>query len=310
MSNKTKSNKIPLSIKTVLKFDDIDDTKEAIDVLSAEQESLPILQKIGPYLAGMTAFLIGLVLFFPLNEFVDQYIAGIQLPKNRLEFQSFDISNFGNVEIENLKVSFPTSDTQQDQEQYLKIPFIEGEISLWSLLFSDTIDARLFANSFELDISPDYSLSFRGSDISLIAEGENLKKDLKAFDGLIQFNAVNILGSSDIILPTIGEELGEFMISNMIAEIETKKGVLNFRNFQIESSLGKIQISGNLSRSLKEGINLTITMNPTPLFQKYSKFNLEYNLKNTFQILHDDGRLVYICQNSFQNCKFQKVGVQ
>ena len=258
--------------------------------------------------------MVGLVWFFPLKEIANEFIAAIDFKDSRLEFQDFDISSLGNIEIEGLKFSSPASNpelSQGNQDHYFKIPFVEGEISLFDLLFLDTINSRFSANTFELNLSSDHSLSFKGSDITLIMEGQGLesdsKNDLENLDILLQLNAVNILGIYDSILPFIGEKLGEFTISNMVTEVKIKRGILHFKNFHIESSLGTVQISGSLPASLTGGQgNLTITINPAPLLQKYSKFNLEYNLKNTLQILHDDGRLIYICRNSLGNCQFQQ----
>ena len=307
MENEFKKTQTPLSVKEALK---INENADLIGELDLKKEKFSILQKIAPYIIGFIAFLFGIILFFPLEEFTNRFIATAGPLGNQLEFQDLSISKLGDFEIKNLQYSFLRTKPQPFQENQhfsLEIPSIEGEISLFKLLLLNTIDSRFSTNSFELNISSDNLLFFKGSDLAVIIKGENFKNITKDFDGLIQINAVNILGNYDIILPTIGEKLGEFTISNVIAEAIVKRGIINFKNFQIESSLGTMQVSGSLPTSLSRGpINLTITIYPAPLLKKYSEFNLEYNLKNTLQMLHDDGSLIYTCKDSFDNCHFQK----
>ena len=307
MEKEFEKTRAPLSTKEALK---IDENEISVEELDSPKAKFSILQKIAPYLVGSLAFLFGLVLFFPLEEFTNRFIATVGPLGNQLEFQDLSISKLGNFEVKNLRYSFLRTQSQPSQGNQrfsLKIPSVEGEISFFKLLLSDTIDSRFSASSFELNILSDHSLFFKGADLAVIIKGKNFKNIPKNFDGSIQVNAVNILGNYDIILPTIGEELGEFTITNIIAEATVKRGIISFKNFQIESSLGTVKVSGSLPASLSQGpINLTVTIYPAPLLKKYSEFNLEYNLKNTLQMLHDDGSLIYICKDSFDNCHFQK----
>ena len=284
---------------------DIDEESPSLEELMPKE---PVWQKLGPYIAGFMSFLIGLLLFVPIDDLALESMRKLNVGEGPPQADHISISIFGGFEVNNFVLNVPSKNnvhTPGDGKNLVKSNLIEGDISLLSFFLFDTLDAKINIKNFHLNFISDLLLSLKGERLQIIFEGKNLKNGITAGNGKLQLNGVDLLGNYDGIIPGVGEKLGNFIINNIIGEIQLKFGVLSIKDFYIESSLGKLKVSGTLGISNPARTNLILVIEPKGFIRKYAKNNIEVLLKS-MGYLDDDGKIFYECHGGFSNCTFRK----
>ncbi len=299
----TKPKEAPL-VRSALQIN-IDEGFPKVEELVAKKT---IWQKIGPYVTGFVSFLIGLILFMPIDDLALESMDKIDLGEGPPQVDSISISFWGGFEVGNFVLNFPAKNNLGSQghgKNFLKSSLIEGNTSFLSFFLFDTLDSEIKIKNFALDFTSDFLFSLRGEQLRIIFEGEGLKNGLAVGNGKLQLNGVDLLGNYDGIVPAVGEKLGVFVINNLIGEVQLSSGVLSIKDLRIESSLGELKVNGVLGISNSAQTNLILTIEPWGFMRKYAKNNMEPLLKN-MGYLYDDGKMFYECHGGFSNCNFRK----
>ncbi len=302
MSNK-KLKDIPL-VSSALQID----INQKINPLEKPAKKTLIWEKIGIYALGLMSFLIGIFIFLPLDDLALEGIKSLNLGKNGPQFSHISLSLLGNFKAKKFTMNIPnigSSNIQKIDKNIFDSKLLEGDISLLGALLFNTLNSKITMHNFNLDLTSDLLLSIRGEAIHMIFEIVHFSKGINSIRGKVQFNGIDLLGNYSGIVPGIGEQLGDFLISNIIGEIQIKSKVLRIKDFRIESNLADIKLKGTLGLSNPTRTNLTFIINPSGFIQKYAENNIEPLLKN-LGFLHDDGKIFYECRNGLKNCAFRK----
>ena len=284
---------------------DVDQDIPSLEELASQKS---IWSKLGPYIAGFVSFLLGLILFMPLDDFALESIGQIDLGKGAAHADKVLISILGSLDIRNFSLNLPSIDGSKaatGKSNHLKSNIIEGDISLLGFLLFDTLSAKVSIKGLILDLTSSLLLSLKGEELQIIFDGSNLKSGIASAEGKLQMNGINLIGNYDQVIPGVGEKLGAFIISNLIGEMNLKSGVLKIKDFRIESNISEIKASGSIGISNSSRTSLRIEIDPSALIRKYAENNIEPLLKN-LGYLHDDGKMFYECQGGLSNCKFKQ----
>jgi type II secretion system protein N len=242
------------------------------------------LKRIAPFAAGFTAFILGLLIFAPLESYA--YLALRQLGATgvHVEIGELKLSTFGKFKAQSIRIPLGNSG---DNQAALKIAEAKGNIGLVAAL-RDKYNGKAEA----------VILSFSKGDIDLKIDSLEITADLeqkksggttKALNGTISLQATaakvaykeNKYLHEEIVVPFLQIVL-KLRVQNNIIAIETGEAM---------GRLVNAQIKGSITLGPQTELNLNLLLQPTDEFyQKYQDKDPKTLLRFA-GVLQDDGRI-------------------
>jgi type II secretion system protein N len=250
------------------------------------------LKRAAPFAAGIVAFLIGVLLFAPLEAYAFILLRQLGATGVRVDIGDLSLSALGRFKAQSVKV--PLSGDNEKQG-VLKIAEIKGKIALLGAILSDKYDAETEAVILSFS-KGDFGLKVDSLEITSALEHAKSGGTGKMLNGSLSMTAEsaqvtyreNKYLKEEIVIPFLKIVLKCRAHQNAIA-IETGEAMGRLINAQIK---------GTITLSAQTDINLNIILKPTnEFFEKYQdkdprtllKFagilqevgRIEFNLKGT-----------------------------
>ncbi len=253
----------------------------------ADRSIARTLKRIAPFAAGIAAFLIGVLLFAPLEAYAFLALRQMGASGVHIEIGDLALSTFGRFKAESLKI--PLSG-DSDKQGVLKIAEAKGRISLLGAIMGDKYDAEIEAVILSFS-KGDFSLKI--DSLELVSALEQVKSGgtQKVLNGNVSLTAEsaqvtyreNRFLKEEIVIPFLKIVLKCRAQQNNIA-IETGEAMGRLINAQIR---------GSVTLGAQTDLNLNITLRPTnEFFEKYQDKDPRTLLKFA-GVLQEDGRIEF-----------------
>ncbi|MBS0616564.1 MAG: type II secretion system protein GspN [Spirochaetes bacterium] len=251
----------------------------------SEKSLLNRLRRFLPYAVGVGAFILGLVIFAPIEAYA--YLALRQLSATgvRVDVEELKLSPFGRFSAESIKIPLGG---EQDKQHSFQIAELTGRIALLDALMSDKFDATADATIISF-AKGDFKLKIDTLEIISKLEQSKSGGTHKTMSG-----SVSLQGESAQATYRENKFLKEDIVLPFLKIILKLRAQQN--NFQIETceAIGRLinaQVKGTFSVGQQTDLNLNIILKPTEEFyQKYQDKDPKTLLKFA-GVLQDDGRI-------------------
>lgn len=239
-----------------------------------------------PFLAGLAAFLVGLVWFAPLESYTILALRQLAATGYHVEVGDISISAFGRYKVESLKVPL----AEGEKQGMLKIAEAKGQVALLSALLGDKYDLTTEAVILSFQ-KGDFSLKIDSLEIQSLLEQAKSGGTEKLLNGTLNIEATsaqvtykeNRFLKEEIVVPFLKIAIKARAQQNQVA-IETGDAMGRLVNAQIRGSV-------NLGQQTE--LNLNLVIKPTEEFyQKYQDKDPKTLLKFA-NVLQDDGRIEF-----------------
>ncbi len=246
-----------------------------------------VLKRFAPFLAGLAAFLVGLVWFAPLEAYTILALRQLAASGYHVEVGDLSISAFGHFKVESLKIPL-AGDT--DKQGTLKIAEAKGRVALLSALLGDKYDLTTEAVILSF-AKGDFALKIDSLEIRSLLEQTKSGGTGKLLNGTVSIEAEsaqvtykeNRYLKEEIVVPFLKIVLKASAQQNQVA-IESGEAM---------GRLVNAQIRGSLNLGAQTELNLNLVIKPTEEFyQKYQDKDPKTLLKFA-NILQDDGRIEF-----------------
>jgi type II secretion system protein N len=253
----------------------------------AEMSIARTLKRIAPFAAGIGAFLIGVLLFAPLESYTFLALRQMGAGGIHIEIGDLSLSTFGRFKAESIKV--PLSG-DSDKQGVLKIAEAKGRISLLGAIMGDKYDADTEAVILSFS-KGDFSLKIDSLELASALEQVKSGGTQKVLNGTISLTAEsaqvtyreNRFLKEEIVIPFLKIVLKCRAQQNNIA-IDTGEAMGRLINAQIR---------GSVTLGQQTDLNLNITLRPTnEFFEKYQDKDPRTLLKFA-GVLQEDGRIEF-----------------
>lgn len=245
------------------------------------------LKRFAPVLAGLAAFLVGLVWFAPLEAYTILALRQLAASGYHVEVGDLAISAFGRYKVESLKIPLAGDG---DKQGNLKIAEAKGRVALLSALLGDKYDLTTEAVILSF-AKGDFALKIDSLEIKSLLEQTKSGGTGKLLNGTVSIEAEsaqvtykeNRFLKEEIVLPFLKIVLKARAQQNQVA-IETGEAM---------GRLVNAQIRGSLNLGPQTELNLNLVIKPTEEFyQKYQDKDPKTLLKFA-NVLQDDGRIEF-----------------
>lgn len=245
------------------------------------------VKRVLPYAAGVAAFVIGLLLFAPLEAYA--YLALRQLGATgvHVDIGELSLSVFGKFKAQSIKIPLG-NDTQKDG--ILKIAEAKGRASLLGALTGDKFDANAEA----------VILSFSKGDFAINVDSLEVVSALiqaksggtgKAMNGTLSIQA-----ESAQVTYTETKYLKEKIVLPFLKIVLKCRAQENRISIETGEAMGRyvnVQIRGSVTLAAQTELSLNLVLRPTnEFYEKYQDKDLRTLLKFA-NILQDDGRIEF-----------------
>ena len=245
------------------------------------------LKRIAPFAAGLAAFLLGLLIFAPLEAYAYLALRHVGASGVHVDVSDLSLSIFGKFKAQSIKI--PLS-ADAEKGGVLKIAEAKGNASIIGFLTGDKYDAT--AEAVILSFSRgDFGIKIDSLEIvSALAQAKtggttkalNGDFSITAESAQITYKETKYL-KEDIVVPFLKIVLKCRAQDNRIA-IETGDALGRLINMQMR---------GSLTLGPQTELSLNLVLRPTEEFyQKYQDKDLRTLLKFA-NILQDDGRIEF-----------------
>ncbi|AFM14572.1 hypothetical protein [Turneriella parva] len=245
------------------------------------------LKKASPYAAGVAAFLIGLLIFAPLEAYAMLALRQLGASGVHVDIADLSLSVFGRFRAESIKIPFGN---ETDKQAALKIAEAKGKISTLGILLGDKYDAHAEAVIFSF-AKGDFGLKIDSLEITSALEQTKSGGTQKTLNGSFQIEAEsaqvtykeNKFLKEEIVIPFLKVTL----------KATAQQNVLKIDQGEAMGRLINAQIRGSVSMGTQTELSLNIILKPTnEFFEKYQDKDLRTLLKFA-NVLQDDGRLEF-----------------
>lgn len=262
------------------------------------------LKRIAPFAAGIAAFLIGLLLFAPLESYA--FIALRQLGASgiQVEIGELSLSTFGRFKAQSIKI--PLSG-EGDKQGVLKLAEAKGKIGLLGAITGDKFDAE--AEAVILSFAKgDFDLKIDSLELSSALEQVKSGGTGKLLNGTFSLNAESAVVKyretkylkEEIVIPFL----------KIILKCRAQQNNIAIENGEAMGRLINAQIKGSVTLGPQTDLNLQITLKPTnEFFEKYQDKDPRTLLKFA-GILQDDGRIEFRVKGSMTQPVIEAVTVK
>jgi len=280
--------------KKTKKIDEIDNAHFGTDLVADEKAILAKPGRFrkawllaGPIFTGIFFFITGLIIFFPKDDIFQSILAKARFQGYPVYIDKTSISLTGNYEFE--RFSYDLKSSLTSNENQIKMAYMNGHLSFWSLLFDNTIDFEQTARGVfvPLDVA-----TFSGGDWNFLANLENVKDGMDKISGKLNIGILNSMVkiplSLPVVLPGIGDSIQtNIRRGNLNGRLQT--GALIFDISEIDSDLARVIIQGRILLNNQNQINLQVIIFPTQQFFELSPGIKE--LLENFGYLQKDGKI-------------------
>lgn len=245
------------------------------------------LKKASPYAAGVAAFLIGLLIFAPLEAYAMLALRQLGASGVHVDIADLSLSVFGRFRAESIKIPFGN---ETDKQAALKIAEAKGKISTLGILLGDKYDAHAEAVIFSF-AKGDFGLKIDSLEITSALEQTKSGGTQKTLNGSFQIEAEsaqvtykeNKFLKEEIVIPFLKVTL----------KATAQQNVIKIDQGEAMGRLINAQIRGSVSMGTQTELSLNIILKPTnEFFEKYQDKDLRTLLKFA-NVLQDDGRLEF-----------------
>jgi hypothetical protein len=253
----------------------------------AERTWQATLKKASPYAAGVAAFLLGLLIFAPLEAYAMLALRQLGASGVHVDIADLSLSVFGRFRAESIKIPFGN---ETDKQAALKIAEAKGKISTLGILLGDKYDAHAEAVIFSF-AKGDFGLKIDSLEITSALEQTKSGGTQKTLNGSFQIEAEsaqvtykeNKFLKEEIVIPFL----------KVVLKAKAQQNVIAIDQGEAMGRLINAQIKGSVTLGTQTDLNLNIILKPTnEFFEKYQDKDLRTLLKFA-NVLQDDGRLEF-----------------
>jgi len=250
------------------------------------------LKKLSPYAAGFVAFLIGLLIFAPLEAYAMLALRQLGASGVHVDIGDLSLSVFGRFKAESIKVPFGN---ETDKQAALKIAEAKGKISTLGVLLGDKYDAHAEAVIFSFS-KGDFNLKIDSLEITSALEQVKSGGTQKSLNGSLQIEAEsaqvtykeNKFLKEEIVIPFL----------KIVLKAKAQQNVIGIETGEAMGRLINAQIKGSVTMGQQTDLNLNVILKPTnEFFEKYQDKDLRTLLKFA-NVLQDDGRIEFNIRGS------------
>jgi hypothetical protein len=243
------------------------------------------LKRITPFLAGLAAFVVGLIWFAPLEAYTLLALRQLAASGYHVEVGELSISPFGSYKVESLKIPLAGD---SDKQGILKIAEAKGRVALLSMLLGDKYDLTTEAVILSF-AKGDFSLRIDSLEINSLLEQTKSGGTGKLLSGTINLEATsaqvtykeNRYLKEDIVVPFL----------KIVLKARAQQNQITIETGEAMGRLVTAQLRGSLSLGQQTELNLNLIIKPTEEFyQKYQDKDPKTLLRFA-NILQDDGRI-------------------
>lgn len=245
------------------------------------------LKKIAPFAAGIAAFLIGLLIFAPLEAYAFLALRQMGAGGIHIEIGDLTLSTFGKFNAQSIKV--PLSGDSEKQG-VLKIAEAKGRVGLLGAIMGDKYNAD--AEAVILSFSKgDFSLKIDSLEINSALEQAKSGGTGKLLNGSLSVTAEsaqvtykeNKYLKEEIVIPFL----------KIVLKCRAQQNNIGIESGEAMGRLINAQIRGSVTLGQQTDLNLNIILRPTnEFFEKYQDKDPRTLLKFA-GILQDDGRIEF-----------------
>ncbi len=253
----------------------------------AERNWQSTLKGIAPYAAGTMAFLLGLLVFAPLEAYAMLALRQLSASGVHVDVGEISLSVLGRFNAQSVKIPFGT---ETDKMAALKIAEVKGKLSLLGALMGD----RYNANAEAVIVSytkGDFGLKIDSLEIISALEQTKSGGTGKTLNGTLSLQA-------DLAQVTYKENkfLKEEIVVPFMKIVFKAKAQQNQIAIETGEAMGRLinaQVRGSITLGTLTELNLNIILKPTnEFYEKYQDKDLRTLLKFA-NILQDDGRIEF-----------------
>ncbi|MDH5720841.1 MAG: hypothetical protein OEZ13_09545 [Spirochaetia bacterium] len=246
-------------------------------------EAPPWRKKVGPITAGLFSFFLGVLYFLPLESLAREALKTVNKSGTEISVGDISLSFSGNISMKDFQM--PIDEKQSDND--LKIKNISGNLSVFSLLFSDLLMFQTEISGLELSAAP---VEIKGGTWQIENNIENIKKKKDFWKGGLKITGSQVQVYYNEELPVISEKLA-VLVDKIIIEGDLKDNTFYITNAQIESSDFNADITGNI-RLMKQAIlNALLTILPKdPFYERYKQMGLK-EMITSMGFMNADGKI-------------------
>lgn len=263
-----------------------------------------IAKRLVPLLVGFLAFVFGLLFFAPLEDYALLALRQASATGPAVEIGNLKLSSFGNFKAESLKI--PLSGEGENQG-LLKIAEVKGDISLFSILFSDTYKST--ANAV--------ILSFSQGNFGLKIDSLEAKTDLtqkksggtqQAFQGSVSFEGE----SAQVVYKEMRFLKEEIVVPflKVILKLRVHESTIAIDECEALGRLASVKIKGSMQTGAQGQLSLNVVLKPTDEFYEKYQDKDPRTLLRFANVLQDDGRIELNIRGTLSQPQVQPVTVQ
>lgn len=254
--------------------------------LEADKSLVKTVKRAMPFVAGILAFLVGLLLLAPLESYA--YLALRQLAASgvHVDITDLSLSAFGRFKAEGIKIPIGQDPEKQTA---LKIAEAKGKVSLLDLL-SDKYDSTLEAVIISFSRG-DLSLKVDSIEFTSVLEQAKGGGTTKVLNGNISLQATAAQVTyketkylkEEIVIPFL----------QVTFKLKAQQNTFTVETGEAMGRLVNAQVRGSFSLGQQQDLNLNIVLKLTnEFFEKYQDKDPRTLLKFA-GILQDDGRIEF-----------------
>ncbi len=278
--------------------------KEVMEVLPKEKKSL--LKKVLPFIVGFISFMIGIILFFPLEDIAKNTLNNFSIRGEPIQYEELSLSILGDFSIDGISMdlSFLNSGIP-NRKNNIKIATLQGDFSFLQFILNRELDAKIILEGVELNFQLNEESGYlRGGTWQVSLKGNQLV-DENQREINMNFSLIDIMSNHEAEIPLVGQKLGSFIIDSILGKMDLKKGKLNIKNFQVNSDIAKAKVNGSMDFRRQLNTDLRIDIDPTFFIERYKEFNIDLVLQN-LNILQENGNISLECKKNFDCEPVQK----
>ena len=259
-----------------------------------------------PYITGFISFLIGILLFFPLENLAKSILDQANIQGEPVQYDTFSFSMLGGFSITDLLIPL-SKNPGGEFKNTIKMDSLKGSVSLIKLLLKDELVLNTLLENVNLNfIIGDSPLSLSNGTWQINSRGSQFRKPQEDWIANVNFSLVDIIGNYDADLPMVGQKLGKFLVSNLNGEIYLNNNKINIKSIYLDSNVAKIQARGYINLTNPADKSIMVDIDPTGFINKYKEFNIDVMLKS-MNILNENAKISLICSGANFSCEPQQV---
>lgn len=245
------------------------------------------LKRIAPFAAGLAAFLVGLLLFAPLEAYAYLALRHVGASGIHIDVSDLSLSVFGKFKAQSIKI--PLS-ADAEKGGVIKIAEAKGNASLWGILSGDKYDATVEAVILSF-AKGDFGIKIDSLEVVSTMAQTKTGGTAKALSGMLSIQAESAQVTyketkylkEDIVVPFL----------KIVLRCRAQDNRISIEAGEAMGRLINMQIRGSVNMGPQTELSLNLVLKPTnEFYEKYQDKDLRTLLKFA-NILHEDGRIEF-----------------